>query len=121
MHRFDGRGMDRVTAKIAQKISMFFENDRIDAGAGKENPAPHPGGSAANNAAAAGECLRGLVHRPPSIEADRGTIHRSFVLSSCPRRVAVSARGEPKYRADEACDKDVSAERQQTGIKRDAR
>src|SRR5580700_9260090 len=35
---FEGRGMDRVAAKIAQKICMFFENDRIDTDAGKEKP-----------------------------------------------------------------------------------
>src|SRR5580704_8216147 len=68
VHRFEGRGMDRVAAKIAQKIPMFFENDRIDAGAGKEKPEHHPGRSTADDAAAAGESLRSLVHSPP-IEA----------------------------------------------------
>ena len=53
VHRLEGRGMDRVAAKIAQKIRMLFENDRIDAGAGKEKPEHHPGGSAADDAAAA--------------------------------------------------------------------
>ena len=62
--------------KIAQKIRMFFENDRIDAGAGQKKPEHHPGGSAADDAAAAGECLRGLVHSPPSREAHRSTIRR---------------------------------------------
>src|ERR1700731_2916638 len=68
VHRLEGRGMDRVAAKIPEKIGVFFENDRIDASAGKEKPEHHPGGSAADDAAAAGECLRSLVHSPP-IEA----------------------------------------------------
>ena len=75
VHRFEGRGMDRVAAKIAQKIRVFFENDRIDAGAGKEKPEHHAGGSTADNAAAARDCLRGLVHRSPSINARRRTLH----------------------------------------------
>src|ERR1700693_1803239 len=65
VHRFEGRRMDRVAAKIAQKIRVFFENDRIDAGAGKEKPEHHPGRSAADDAAAAGECLWSLAHGPP--------------------------------------------------------
>src|ERR1700730_2696890 len=40
--------------------------------------------------------------------------------SPWPRKVAFSARGEPKHRAGEACHKDVGCERQQTGIKGDA-
>ena len=76
LHRLERRGMDRVAAKITQKIRMFFENDRIDAGAGKEKPEHHPGRSAADDAAAAGDCLRSLVHRRPSKEAHRSTIGR---------------------------------------------
>ena len=71
-------------------------------------------------APSAGEYLRGLVHRRPSKEAHRSTIRRSFGSSPCPRRVAISGRGEPKHRADEACHKDIGSERHQTGIKRDA-
>ena len=56
--------MDCVAAKIAQKIRMLFKNDRIDPGAGKKKSEHHPGGSAANDATAAGDCLRGFVHRP---------------------------------------------------------
>ena len=67
MHRFESRGMDRVAAKITQKLRMFLEDDRIDAGAGQKKPQHHPGRSAADDAASAGDCLRGLVHRPPSI------------------------------------------------------
>ena len=76
VHRFESRGMDRIAAKIAQKICMLFKDDRIDASAGKEKPEHHPGRSTADDAAAAGDCLRGLVHVPPSKETRRGTIRR---------------------------------------------
>jgi hypothetical protein len=36
VHRFEGRGMDRVAAKIAQKIPMFFENERVYSRPGEE-------------------------------------------------------------------------------------
>src|SRR5580693_9326407 len=100
VHRFEGRRMDRVAAKIAQKICMFFENDRIDAGAGKEKPEHHPGRSAADDAAAAGECLWSLVHSPPSKEAHRSTMRRYFASP-------ISARGEPKHCANENCNGNV--------------
>jgi hypothetical protein len=64
VHRFEGRGVDRIAAKIAQKICMFFENDRIHPGSGKEKPEHHPGWATADDAAAAGDCLAGLVHLP---------------------------------------------------------
>jgi len=61
--------MDRVTAKIAQEILMFFNDDRIDARAGQKQAQHHPGGSAAHDAAPAEADLRGLVHRASPIQA----------------------------------------------------
>ena len=62
VHHLERRGMDRVAAKIAQEIGMFLQHDHIDAGARQQKPEHHPGRSAADDAAAAGDCLRGLVH-----------------------------------------------------------
>jgi len=69
VQRFERRGMDRVAAKIAQKILMFFNDDRIDARAGQKQAQHHSGGSAAHDAAPAGADLRGLVHRASPIKA----------------------------------------------------
>ena len=38
MNRFEGRWMDGVPAKIAQKVLMFFDDRNIDARAGQQEP-----------------------------------------------------------------------------------
>src|SRR5262249_2686068 len=44
MHGFKSRGMDRVTAEVAQEVRMFFENHNIDSSAGKQEPNIEPAG-----------------------------------------------------------------------------
>src|SRR5262249_20272619 len=62
IHDVECRGMDRVAAKITEKIVVPFEDERINSGAGEQKPEHHSGGPAANDAAAAGNHLRSLSH-----------------------------------------------------------
>jgi hypothetical protein len=85
---------------------MFFENDRIDPRAGKEKPEHHPGRAAADDAAAAGDCLADLVHRP--------TFHRSperqnaaLVYFSCLHGLRTPRVGNLKHHANENCNGNV--------------
>jgi hypothetical protein len=41
VHELEGRRMDRVTAKIAQKIRVLFEHDNVNSGAGQEKCEHH--------------------------------------------------------------------------------
>ena len=42
MHQLQSGGMDRVAAKVAQKIGVFFEDHDIDACAGQQETHHHP-------------------------------------------------------------------------------
>src|ERR1700736_6173695 len=55
VHRFEGRGMDRVATKIPEEVGMFFEYERVHPGAGEKKAEHHPGWSAAHDATAAGD------------------------------------------------------------------
>ena len=50
-HQFERRGMNRVAAKIAEKIGVFLQHHDIDAGARQQKSQHHSGGAAAGNAA----------------------------------------------------------------------
>ena len=51
MNDFEGRGMDRVAAKVAEEIGVFLENDDVDAGPCQEKAEHHAGRAAAGNTA----------------------------------------------------------------------
>src|SRR5438132_7300356 len=50
MHHFERRRMDRVTAKVAQKIFMLFEHDDIDACTCQQKAKHHARRTAAGDA-----------------------------------------------------------------------
>ena len=50
--------MDRVAAKIAQEIRVFFQHDDIDAGAREQEAEHHAGRTAANDATSGREMFR---------------------------------------------------------------
>src|SRR5262245_37452378 len=41
VHDFNRRGMNRIAAKVAEEISMFFQNDDVNTGAGKQKAQHH--------------------------------------------------------------------------------
>src|SRR5438876_1238201 len=51
MHQFKSRGMDRVAAKVTQKIGMLLEHDDINAGASQQETHHHPGRTTADDTA----------------------------------------------------------------------
>ena len=57
MNDFEGRGMDRVAAKVAQKVVVLFEDDDVDAGTG-EKKSEDGAGRAATGDRASGRCCR---------------------------------------------------------------
>ena len=64
MHQLKRRRMDRVVAKIAQEIRMFFQHDDIDAGAREQEAEHHAGRTAANDATTGREMFRIHVIAP---------------------------------------------------------
>ncbi len=50
VHDPQRRRVNRVAAKVAQKIRVFFKHDYVDAGAGQEKPRHQPSGTAADDA-----------------------------------------------------------------------
>src|SRR5579864_4563634 len=50
-HQFQGRGMNCVAPKIAQKVRVLLQHNNLDAGASQQKAEHHSGGSATNNAA----------------------------------------------------------------------
>ncbi len=63
MQRFERGGMDRVTAKIAQKIRVFFENQHFDASSRQQISQHHSRRAAAGDAATHVEFLNGGILR----------------------------------------------------------
>jgi hypothetical protein len=57
VHDFERGGMNRVAAKIAQKVRVLFEHDNFDSGASQQKSQDHAGGPAANDAAAGCQLL----------------------------------------------------------------
>ncbi|BEV44011.1 hypothetical protein CRBSH125_01940 [Afipia carboxidovorans] len=51
VHHLQRRRMHGVTAKIAEEIGMFLQNEGFDAGAAEEIAEHHPGRAAAYDAA----------------------------------------------------------------------
>src|SRR6516164_5247050 len=51
VHDFEGGGMDRVAAKVAQEVDMLFENQDRDPGSGQQQCQHHSGGTPAGDAA----------------------------------------------------------------------
>src|SRR5215831_21174472 len=66
MHGFKSRGMDRVTAEVAQEVRMLFENHNIDSGTCKQKAKHHASGTSSRDTAADSKffCRRGVVHHP---------------------------------------------------------
>ena len=52
VHQFERGRMDRVAAKIAIEISVFFQHDDVDACACQKKPGHHSGRAAADDDAA---------------------------------------------------------------------
>jgi hypothetical protein len=52
VHQFESGRMDGVTAKVAEEVGVFFEDEDFDAAAGEEETEHHSGGAAAHYAAA---------------------------------------------------------------------
>jgi hypothetical protein len=52
LHHLERRRVNRVAAKVAQKIGVLFEQHRVDAGARKEQRRHHSRRTAADDAAA---------------------------------------------------------------------
>src|ERR1700676_55409 len=52
MHQFQGRRMDRVAAKIAQKIGVLFQNQNFHTRAGEQKTEQHAGWPATDDATA---------------------------------------------------------------------
>ena len=61
VHQLQGGRMDGVTAKIAEEIGVFFQDDDIDASPGEKKAEDHAGGTTADDAAAGGQLVRGPV------------------------------------------------------------
>ena len=51
VHELEGGGVDGVAAEVAEEVGVFFEDDDVDAGAGKEEAEHHAGGTTADDAA----------------------------------------------------------------------
>src|SRR3984885_3168721 len=65
-HHFERRGVNRVAAKIAEKIAVFFEYDNVNAGPGKQIAGHYTGWTAAHDTNASLDVFgrwRVLVHR----------------------------------------------------------
>ena len=58
VHDFERRGVNRVAAEVAQEVGVLFEDQDVDAGPGQQKSKHHPGGPAADDAAARGQDLR---------------------------------------------------------------
>ena len=58
VHQLKRRRMDRVAAKIAQEIRMFFQHHDIDARAREQEAEHHAGRTAANDATTGREIFR---------------------------------------------------------------
>ena len=58
--------MNRVAAKIAQEVAMFFQHDDVDAGAREKIAAHHAGRAAAHDANAGARFVLSLARLLPS-------------------------------------------------------
>src|SRR6185312_9307 len=58
VHQLEGRWMDRIPAKIAQKIAMFLKHPNIDACPPQQEAEDHARRPAASNAACRGDLRR---------------------------------------------------------------
>ena len=54
VHELKGRGMNGVAAEIAQEIRVLLQHDDVDPRPRQQQAEHHPGGPAADNAAARG-------------------------------------------------------------------
>jgi hypothetical protein len=77
MHDFQGRGMQRVSAKVTQEIRVLFEYEHWDTGPGKQEPEHHPRRPPARDAAAHADRVRCHASCPhngkPVIPFEQGT------------------------------------------------
>ena len=62
VHQLQGRGMNGVAPKVAQKILVLLQNDHFHAGTCEQKAEHHSRGSAASNATAC-LCLFGSLSR----------------------------------------------------------
>src|SRR5215470_11294470 len=65
MHQLQRGGMDGVAAKIAKEVSVLFEHDNFNAGAGEQQPEHYSSGPAADDTTGGSDLLRvtlGLIH-----------------------------------------------------------
>jgi hypothetical protein len=59
VHEFQGRGVNRVAAKIAKKVGVLLEHDDVDTGTRQEEAEHHAGRTAAGDTTTRG---KGLGH-----------------------------------------------------------
>ncbi len=62
VHHFEGRGMNRIAAEVAQEIRVLLQHHDVDAGASEQQAEHHPGRPAASDAAAGTEHFLAFVH-----------------------------------------------------------
>ena len=67
VHDLEGRGMDRVAAKIPQEVRVLFQHGHFHALPGEKQPQHHARRPAAGDAAAHGHCFIGHRHAPEAI------------------------------------------------------
>lgn len=51
MHQLESGGMNRIAAKIAEKVSVFFKDENMDASSSEQEAEDHSGRAAADNTA----------------------------------------------------------------------
>jgi hypothetical protein len=70
VHQFQGRRVNRVTAKITEEVTVFFQNENVDSGPCQQEAQHHPRRSAADdttpNLLAFG-CARGVFFHDSSV------------------------------------------------------
>ena len=76
---FHGRGVHGVAAKIAQEITVFFQDQHVDPGAGEQQASQHSGWPAAHDYHIGGTSHRVGRIRPPGSDLNlappSGPIH----------------------------------------------
>ena len=77
VHQLERRRMDRVAAKIAQEIRVFFQHHDIDAGAREQEAEHHAGRTAANDATSGRKIFR--IHEIALSPSVSGSI-RDFAM-----------------------------------------
>src|SRR5688572_1913565 len=89
VQHFERRRVDRVTAKVAQKIGVLLEHDDVHAGAGEEQSEHHTGGPAAHDAAVGRQFSQGW-HEPSMAQ---GLCRSDAVSALCGAAFACAANG----------------------------